>query len=239
MLEIALLLIAAGTSEPVFIAAADRRGMPASQSIQLKPDQLLELAQLAQTRGDTGTAEAAYKALSYDPNSDIRNEARFRYSKMLAARGSTTDAAMLLRQILDEKPQAAPVRLELAGLLDQMGDKEGALRQIRAVQAGGLPPAVARLVDRYSEALRAQRPFGGSFEMALAPDSNINHATSSDKLGTVLGDFDIAKESLGQVGHRHFTARAGLPEVRAQWRRAPVAGAAERPRQSLQEGQLQ
>jgi hypothetical protein len=172
----------------------------ASQSIQLRPDQLLAFAESAQTRGDAATAEAAYKALSHDPHADIRNEARFRYSKMLAARGSTTDAAMLLRQILDEKPQAAPVRLELAGLLDRMGDKEGALRQIRAIQAGGLPPTVARLVDRYSEALRAQRPFGGSFEIALAPDSNINHATSLDKLGTVIGDFDIAKESQAKSG---------------------------------------
>jgi len=168
--------------------------------VQLRPEQLLAFAETAQASGDVATAETAYKALSHDPNSDIRNEARFRYSKMLAARGENTDAAMLLRQILDEKPQATPVRLKLAGLLDKMGDKEGALRQIRAVRAGGLPPAVARLVDRYSEALRAQRPFGASFEIALAPDSNINHATSQDKLGTVLGDFDISQDSKARSG---------------------------------------
>src|SRR4051794_40641382 len=104
-----LLLAAAGASTPVSVSAASLPNAPAaSRSIQLRPDQLLALAETAQTRGDAGTAETAYKALSHDPNPDIRNEARFRYSKMLAARGSNTDAAVLLRQILDEKPDAGP-----------------------------------------------------------------------------------------------------------------------------------
>jgi len=194
-------VVAAGASAPgSAITLSQSKRPPATTSVQLRPEQLLAFAETAQASGDVATAETAYKALSHDPNSDIRNEARFRYSKMLAARGENTDAAMLLRQILDEKPQATPVRLKLAGLLDKMGDKEGALRQIRAVRAGGLPPAVARLVDRYSEALRAQRPFGASFEIALAPDSNINHATDQDKLGTVLGDFDISQDSKARSG---------------------------------------
>jgi hypothetical protein len=74
------------------------------------------------------------------------------------------------------------------------------LRQLRAVQATGLPPAVARIVDRYSEALRAERPFGASLEIALAPDSNINRATRSDTLGTVFGNFDISKDSRAKSG---------------------------------------
>jgi len=74
------------------------------------------------------------------------------------------------------------------------------LRELRAAQASGLPPAVARLVDRYSEALRASRPFGASFEIALAPDSNINRATRSDTLGTIFGDFDIGKDSKAKSG---------------------------------------
>ena len=196
-----LVILAAAASGRADALTPTRAGASrARQSIQLAPDQLLAFAESAQTRGDNRTAETAYKALLDDPDPNIRNEARFRYSKLLAARGWTTDAALLLRKILDEKPRAAPVRLELAGLLDKMGDKDGAWRQVRAVQSAGLPPAVARLVDRYSLALRAQRPFGGTFEIALAPDSNINHATSLDKLGTVLGDFDIGKESQAKSG---------------------------------------
>jgi hypothetical protein len=59
---------------------------------------------------------------------------------------------------------------------------------------------VARLVDRYSEALRAARPAGASLEIAIAPDSNINQATRSDTLGTVIGDFDIGEDAKARSG---------------------------------------
>jgi len=81
-----------------------------------------------------------------------------------------------------------------------MGDKDGAWRQVRAAQAAGLPPAVARIVDRYSEALRGARPYGASVELAVAPDSNISRATRSDTLGTVLGDFQIDEGSKAKSG---------------------------------------
>ncbi len=48
--------------------------------------------------------------------------------------------------------------------------------------------------------LRAARPAGASFEIALAPDSNINRATRSDTLGTIFGDFDISKDSKARSG---------------------------------------
>jgi hypothetical protein len=168
--------------------------------LNLSASQMFALADQATDKGDTQTAEAIYRAMFVDASPDIRIEARFRLAMLESKRGNLSQAAVLLREVVDARPSASRARLELAGVLDRMGDKDGAWRQIRAVQAGGLPPAVARLVDRYSEALRAQRPFGASFEIALAPDSNINHATSSDKLGTVLGDFDIGSESKARSG---------------------------------------
>ena len=162
--------------------------------------QLLQLAERLSRAGDTVKAKTILAALTADPNADIRNEARFRTAKLLAAEGQTSRAALLLREVIDERPDALPARLELAGLLDRMGDKDGAWRQLRAAQALGLPPAVARIVDRYSEALRAQRPLGASFEIALAPDSNINRATRSDTLGTLLGDFAIDRDSKAKSG---------------------------------------
>jgi hypothetical protein len=161
---------------------------------------MFRIAEDLSRRGRTTDAERLLELLSQDPNTDVRNEARYRRSKLLAAHGRNQEAAVLLRRILDDRPDAVPVRLELAGLLDKMGDKEGAWRQVRAIRAGGLPPEVARIVDRYSEALRAQRPFGASFEIAMAPDSNINRATRSDTLGTVLGDFQIADAGKAQSG---------------------------------------
>ena len=161
---------------------------------------MLAMADELLNRGKSAEAVRILEVLSRDPDVTIRSEARFRRSKILALAGSSTEAAVLLRAILDEKPDASAVRLELAQLLDRMGDKDGAWRQVRAVQAGGLPQEVARLVDRYSEALRAQRPFGASFEIALAPDTNISRATRARTVGTVLGDFRIDQSSKAKSG---------------------------------------
>ena len=184
------------TGEPVMARTSQAIG----HKVTANATELFNFAEQLARRGATEQAERILIALTGNPDADVRNEARFRHAKLRELRGDTVSAAVMLRRIIEEKPGSVPVRLELAGILDRMGDKEGAWRQIRAVQSAGLPPAVARLVDRYSEALRAQRPFGASFEIALAPDSNINRATRSDTLGTVLGDFRIDKTSKARSG---------------------------------------
>ena len=173
---------------------------PPPRTALLTPSQMFRFAEIAEARDEAATALAIYAALERDPSGDVRAEARFRHAKDLLGQGRNEDAAVLLRRLLDEKPDATVARLELAHTLQLLGETDGALRQLRAAQAGGLPPAVARLVDRYSQALRASRPAGASVEIALAPDSNINHATRSDTLGTIFGDFDIGKESKAKSG---------------------------------------
>jgi hypothetical protein len=189
----------------------------APQSIKVTAAQLLRIADAAVAKGDEANARGAYRALMGDASGDIRVEARFRLAMLESKRGNLTQAATLLRQVVDARPSAARPRLELAGLLDRMGDKDGAWRQVRAIHAAGLPPGVARLVDRYSEALRAQRPSGASLEIALAPDSNINRATRSDTLGTVLGDFEIADDGKAKSG-------TGLSLHAQAYRRLPLGG---------------
>lgn len=184
-------------------ASLHAAGAPASNPqpiVEVSAAQLLRFADKALAKGDVETAARAYRALMNDRTVDIRLEARFQLALIEAKRGNLATAAALLRQVVDERPSLLRPRLELAGVLDRMGDKDGAWRQLRAVHAAGLPLSVARLIDRYSEALRAQRPFGASFEIALAPDSNINRATRSDTLGTVFGDFDIDKDARAKSG---------------------------------------
>lgn len=171
-----------------------------TRTIKASPGQLLELAEELVQRGKFHDAETILALLAKNPDPNLRNEARFRHAKLLLKMKRPRDGALLLRRLLDERPDAIPARLELASALQQLGDTNAALHELRAVQASGLPPAVARLVDRYSAALRAQRPIGASLEIAIAPDSNINRATRSDSLGTVLGDFHIANESKAKSG---------------------------------------
>lgn len=161
---------------------------------------MFEIAERALAAGDIAAAETIYVALAKDPDIDIRSEARFRHSRLMSAQKRYSEAGVLLRAILDEKPDAQPVRLELAAVLAMMGDTGGARREIRQAQAGGLPPEVAALVDQYSAALRSLKPFGMSFELALAPSTNINRATTSTTLDTIIAPFELSDDARAKSG---------------------------------------
>lgn len=111
-----------------------------------------------------------------------------------------SDAAIELRKILDEKPKAARVRLELARMDALLGRPGAAARELRAAQATGLPPEVQQVVRFYANALEAQKPFGYSLGISLAPDTNVNRATRSDTLGTIIGDFTLDDNAKAQSG---------------------------------------
>jgi len=175
--------------------------VPVSAPDHLSAAQVFALAGEARDRRDFATAEVAYRALTQDVDLEVRTEARFRLGLMLADDlGHYGDAALEFRRILDDKPGAARVRLELARMQAMLGNMGAARKELRAAQAAGLPSAVEQLVRFYSRALNARKPLGGSVEVALAPDSNINRATRSDTLGTVIGDFSLDEDARAKSG---------------------------------------
>jgi hypothetical protein len=187
-----------------------------STTVTVSSATLFDLADRAREAGDYATAEAAYRALTIDPDVELRTEARFRLAMMLADKlGKPREAAVLLREILDEKPNAARVRIELARMQAQLGNLAAAERELRAAQATGLPPAVERSVRFYASSLSTQRRSGFNLELALAPDSNINRATRSETLGTVVGDFDLSEDARAHSG-------IGLSAQGQFWQRARV-----------------
>ncbi|WP_118857581.1 surface lipoprotein assembly modifier [Sphingomonas mesophila] len=201
---------------------------PVGQRLRADAPSLLALGRRLQDDGAEAEAATVYAALEADPSADVRAEARYRLAGLAMRRKEWQAAAIFLRRVLDERPDAAPVRLTLAQVLNEIGDEGAALRELRAAQAIGLPLEVARMVDRFSEALRARRPFGASLEIALAPDSNINAATSSDTLGTVIGEFDIdpggkARSGVGAALRGSAFARKPLGETVALLARANVS----------------
>lgn len=164
--------------------------------VQLSNAEVFTLADAARDRGDVALAEQLYRALAANEVGDLRREALFRLALMLADRqGRYRDAAVLLREILDEAPDSARVRVELARMQAQLGNLRAAERELRAAQAIGLPNEVEQLVRFYAQALTAQRPLGGSIQLAIAPDSNINRATRSDTLETIIGEFDLDEDA--------------------------------------------
>jgi outer membrane protein len=162
--------------------------------------QMFELADRALAAGDFTTLEAIYRALAADPDPDTRAEARFRLSQFFESQKRFTEAATLLRAILDEKPSAQRVRLELAKVLALMGDERAAYRELRQAQAEGLPPDVAALVSQFTSAFRANKPYGVSLELALAPDSNINRSTSANTLDTIIAPLQLSADAQQKSG---------------------------------------
>lgn len=185
---------------PAFDSAIAQDQPTDGQAISLTPAQLFEFADTARAKGDVATAEAAYRALSTNPDIEIRTEARFRLAMMLADLKRYADAAIELRRILDEKPKAARVRLELARMDALLGRPGDAARELRAAQAAGLPGEVQQVVRFYASALEDQKPFGYSLGLSIAPDTNINRATKSDTLGTIIGDFTLDNNAKAQSG---------------------------------------
>lgn len=211
MVLLAAMLVAASPSALQAQSAATENVSAAGISAV----QMFEIAEKAKQEGNFAAAETVYAALVKDPDIEIRTEARFRLGQMLTNQNRFSDAAVIYRAILDEKPDAQRVRLELASLLARLGDVGSAQRELRLAQAGGLPPDVARLIDQFTDALRAGRPAGASVEMALAPDNNINRATRSETLDTIIAPFDLsedaqAKSGLGLALKGQAYARVGI-----------------------------
>jgi hypothetical protein len=171
-----------------------------TRPIRVNASQMLKLAEEMLRRGKIQDAETILDLLGRDPDPNIRNAARFRRALLLEASGRNEAAAVLLRRILDEKPDATAVRLKLATVLHKLGHEDSALRELRALSSSDLPPTVARFVDRLSASLQATKPLGFQIELALAPDTNINNATRSDTLGTIFGDFTLDRGSRARSG---------------------------------------
>ncbi len=143
---------------------------------------MFALADMYRQQGRMEAADALLRALFDDVSPDVRLEAHFRYARALEDRGRTEEAIEQLHAILTERPDAGPVRLELARALAAAGDERRSLREFARLQAGSLPPELAREVDHVVSTLRSTRPFGGSVEVGLAPDSNVNSATRANTI---------------------------------------------------------
>jgi tetratricopeptide (TPR) repeat protein len=161
---------------------------------------LFNLADKACAAGRLDDAGVLYDALIRDPDREVRAEARFRKGMMLANTRRFKDAALEFRALLDEKPVASGVRLELARMLAAIGDERAARRELRQAEATGLPADVAITVGQFAQALRSAKRSGVSVEIAMAPDSNVNRATQSRTVDTVIAPLTLSDDAREKSG---------------------------------------
>lgn len=166
----------------------------------LSAEQLFYLADRLTERGATDRAIEILKTLSRDPRPDFRAEARVRIARLLQARGDREGALYWFRQLLDEKPDAAAVRIELAALLQQMGHQKAAVRELRRAEAAGLPKEVARIVRNAASVLQENAPLSASLSMGIAPDTNINSATTARTIDIFGLPFELSRDGRATSG---------------------------------------
>ena len=195
--SVAIAALVAATLPPTTPAPS---GDQAEAVSGLNAAQMFRAAEQLVAENRRADAEKLLEALSEDPDLAVRNEARFRLAKLREGDGKRAEAAVLLRRILDEEPGAARIRLELARLLLLLGNEMGARQQLRQAQGAGLPPDLARVVDQFRIALRSRAPLGANVEIALAPDGNINRATTQQTLDGGFFPIDLSNDARAQSG---------------------------------------
>jgi len=183
-------------------APAQPPNCPAGQicAVHLSAEQLFYLAEQLAERGAMDHAVEILKTLSRDPRPDFRAEARVRIARLLQARGDREGALYWFRQLLDERPDAAAVRIELAALLKQMGQPKAAVRELRRAEAAGLPKDAARIVRNAASVLQDNAPLSASLSVGVAPDTNINSATTARTVDIFGLPFALSRDGRATSG---------------------------------------
>lgn len=167
---------------------------------QLSAGQVFDLAQRLAAEGKSDQSFELLKVVTQDANADYRAEARVRIARLLLERGDKRGALHWYRELLDEMPNAAAVRIEVALLLASLGEERAAAAELRRAEAIGLPQEVSRTIHNASAIFWNKRPFGVDLSVGLAPDTNINSATSSDTV-TLFGlPFQLSDDAMAKSG---------------------------------------
>lgn len=161
---------------------------------------VIRLADQRAAAQDRESARTLLMTVLQDREPAARAAARLALARLAEGAGDLPAAERWYRALLDEQPAAAGVRLELGRVLAEQRKIAAAGRELRRAHAAGLPPDVAQAVERIVSLLRHDAPYGGSFELAFAPDSNINRSTRSDTVTAFGLPFTLDEGSRRRSG---------------------------------------
>ncbi|MES2988069.1 MAG: surface lipoprotein assembly modifier [Pseudomonadota bacterium] len=149
--------------------------------VRLTPDAMFGEVQALIAAKRFDEAQPMLRVLSGIPA--YRFEASFLSGQMAAGRGDHKAAAEIYKDMLASDPSQTRVRLELGREMLALGKFQSADKQFRiAQQTDDLPDDVALTIRSVRDVIRSKRAWRLNVDFAIAPDSNINNATSADQI---------------------------------------------------------
>ena len=168
---ILLVLAVVASSSPVL--AEDRPPPPLASA-----ETLIESARAALSRGKLDDAEFLLEGVK--PGEGNIDDLDFLYGSIAMAREEWQTAIARFRAMLIRDPTLPRVRLDLALAYFRAGEDSSAAYHFRQVLGDkNLPPVVRARTLAFLDTIRRRKTWSVSAAVALAPDSNINAATSS------------------------------------------------------------
>ena len=165
----------------LMLAAAAMPGLTVAQEAprpELSAETLIETARAALAKGELEDAEFLLQGIK--PGEGNADDLDFLYGSIAMAREDWQTAIARFRAMLIRDPTLPRVRLDLALAYFRAKEDGSATYHFRQVLGDkDLPPVVRARTLAFLDAIRRRKTWSVSAAVALAPDSNINAATSS------------------------------------------------------------
>ena len=168
-----------------FSLAAGAAEVQAPPRPELSAETLIETARAALAKGNLEDAEFLLEGVR--PGEGDVDDLDFLHGTIAAKRGDWEAAITRFRAMLARNPDLPRVRLDLAFAYFQAGEDGNAAYHFRqALGDKELPPIVRARALAFLDRIRRRKSWSVTGGVALAPDSNINAATSA-RLVEILG----------------------------------------------------
>lgn len=202
------------------IVARGQEVQPAPGTIPVETHSIDEIVEWLVAQGKVDEAAAMLDAI--EANAPGSLQVRFLRGLVAMKRGDYRRAIGIFRGILVAHPEALRVRLELARSYFLVKDYQNSDRQFRAVRAEELPSAVKANVDGFLVQIRQSKDWSYGLSVAIAPDTNVNGASTSREVEIYGLPFKLSDEA------RQKSGTGAAIDASAEW--APRFSAAGRMR---------
>ena len=182
-----------------FVAASST--LAQAQQIPTNPlaaGEAIERARTAIVGGDLVEGERLLATVAVD--TETQNDVDFLRGTIAFEKKDYNAAIAHFRELLARDPSLNRVRLDLARAYFMKGDDKAAEYHFRAASAQGVPAGVQKSIDTFLDAIRRRKRWESTVSIAVAPDTNINAATTAqsvDVFGLPFAISDASRQTSG------------------------------------------